>query len=197
MRRTVLPLVLLVAACQGNCERAPDFARMIEQPRADAYEATPFFPDGKVMRPLVAGTVSRSRVLGPPELTTGLSGGAYVTRFPLAVTRELVQRGGTRFDIHCAACHGLLGDGVSQVAENMRLRRPPSLHELPYRDYPPGRLYAVITGGWGLMRPYANELDLRDRWAVVAYVQALQLSQSMTVERLTPELRQEAQAWLR
>ena len=134
---------------------------MIEQPRADPYEASVFFPDGRAMRPLVAGTVPRSKPLGPPELTLGMVAGAYVTALPVKVTRPFVETGGERFDVHCAPCHGVLGDGRSQVAENMQLRKPPSFHVEPYASFPPGRIYAVVTHGYGFMRSYAAELRPR------------------------------------
>lgn len=189
--------VLLFVSCAGNCDLAPDFARMIEQPRADPYEASPFFADGRAMRPLVEGTVPRSQRLGPPALVGGVENGQYVARVPLPLTRAFVELGRDRFDVHCAACHGRVGDGQSQVAENMRFRKPPSFHAAPYATYPPGRFFAVITHGFGFMRSYAAELSLDERWAVVAYVKALQRSQAQPVAQMPAQLRQEAERWLR
>lgn len=195
--RTVLVIMLaMLASCESDCENAPDLERMIHQPRAEAFEASPFFPDGRAMRPLVPGTVSRTEIVGRPELTEGLVGEEYVKQIPIPVTRAFVERGQGRFQIYCATCHGVLGDGTSQVAENMTLRRPPSLHLPHIRAYPPGRLYAVIKHGYGFMRSYAAELPLEDRWATVAYVQALQRSQLIELESLPAELRTEAQKWL-
>lgn len=196
MRRLATLLIALCASCAGNCELAPDLARMIEQPRADPYEPSEFFADGRAMRPLVEGTVARSVRLGPPALIEGVEDGRYVARVPLPLTRALLERGRDRFQVHCAPCHGGIGNGQSQVAENMRLRKPPSFHQEPYASYAPGRFFAVITHGFGFMRAYAAELDVDERWSVVAYVQVLQRSQSQPVASLPAWLKQEAQPWL-
>src|SRR5213075_2566109 len=95
---------------------------------------------------------------------------------------ELLQLGRSRFEIFCAACHGLLGDGDSIVARNMALRPPPNLLAPPYSERLPGSYYRTITFGFGLMAPYSAELDNRERWAVVAYLKALQRSQSGSIE---------------
>jgi cytochrome c len=193
----ILLVALLCAGCASNCEMAPDWNRMIRQPRADPYDPSPFFADGRAMRPLVAGVVARSTPLGPPEVVLGTASGQYVSAVPLPIDRAFVERGRDRFQVNCAPCHGRLGDGQSLVAENMQLRKPPSFHVPPYLSYPPGRIYAVITHGFGFMRSYAAELPVEERWSVVAYVQALQRSQGLALSRLPPELRKEAEAWLR
>jgi mono/diheme cytochrome c family protein len=110
-----------------------------------------------------------------------------VEAIPLTLTRELVERGQESFDIYCATCHGVLGDGVSQVARNMGLREPPSLVDLP--AYPDGYYFDVISQGYGLMPPYAEKLTPEQRWAVVAYVRALQESQRAGLEDVPPEAR--------
>jgi mono/diheme cytochrome c family protein len=107
---------------------------------------------------------------------------------PIDATGELLALGRRKFDVHCAVCHGILGDGESQVAINMSLRRPPSLHA--YRDVADGYLYQVISGGFGLMPSYAAQLDVHERWAVVAYVRALQLSQAASLDQAPPEVRE-------
>ena len=122
--------------------------------------------------------------------------GVPVTKLPLPVTVELVSRGGERFRIFCVACHGVLGDGASQVAENMARRPPPSLHEDRIRALPVGALFRVISEGYGLMPSYAAELSLEDRWAVAAYVQALELSQRVELAALPPELADKVKRWL-
>jgi mono/diheme cytochrome c family protein len=109
----------------------------------------------------------------------------------------VVLRGRNRFDIYCAACHGRLGDAASKVAENMTLRKPANLLTAPYLTYPPGRIAAAIAEGYGLMRSYAAELPVEDRWAVVAYVKALQLSQHATLGELPAPVQQEAARWLK
>jgi hypothetical protein len=198
MMRVRAALALLVAAgCQGDCENSPDIERMIRQPKAEPFEASSFFDDGSAMRPLVAGTVPRSRPLGRQELTHGLSAGEFTARVPVEVTRARVEQGRERFGVYCAPCHGLLGDGRSQVSENMPLRKPPSLHEPRIRAFPPGRIYAVITHGYGFMRSYAADLSVDERWTAVMYVRALQRSQEAVLAELPPPLQTEAQRWLK
>jgi mono/diheme cytochrome c family protein len=109
----------------------------------------------------------------------------YVTAFPLKVDRPLIALGKKRFDITCATCHGPVGDGDSIVARQMSLRPPPSLHN--YTDRPPGYIFEVITHGFGMMASYAGELTVRERWAVVAYIRALQLSQATPLAKAPPE----------
>jgi mono/diheme cytochrome c family protein len=188
-----LGLAFVVAASSG-C--SVDLERMIDQSRYDAYEPSEFFADGTIMRSPPLGTVSRSAVLGPTELLEGTRGDAYVTELPVPATAELLARGRNRYDIFCGACHGVSGDGRTRVAAAMTLRPPPSLHEPRFREYPAGRLYRVIAEGYGLMRSYAADLPVHDRWAVVAYVQALQLSQAAALEELPDRVRQEASQWL-
>jgi mono/diheme cytochrome c family protein len=100
--------------------------------------------------------------------------------------------GRTRFEIHCAICHGLVGDGVSLVATQMSLRPPPNLHQL--RNPGPGHVFQVVSEGFGLMPPYAAQLTPRERWAVVAYLQALQRSQAGTLADAPPDIQQKLRA---
>ena len=173
-----------------------DLERMLDQHKYEAYEASALFEDGQAMRRPPRGTVHQAAVVGPVELVKGSRDGRYVETIPLPVDAALLTRGQNRFRIFCQTCHGALGDGASQVAENMKLRRPTSLHEPRIVAYPAGRLYRVIAEGYGMMPAYAPELDLRDRWAVVAFVQALQLSQNIARLDLPPGLQEEAQPWL-
>jgi mono/diheme cytochrome c family protein len=174
-----------------------DLERMLDQHKLEPYEASSFFEDGQSMRRPPAGTVPRTRQLGPSELVRGRTeAGQYVSTIPVPVDAALLTRGEDRFRIFCRTCHGPLGDGQSQVAENMKLRRPPSLHEPRLRDALPGRLFRVVTEGYGLMPSYEAALSLRDRWAVVAFVRALQLSQNVPLAELPEPLRAEAAPWL-
>jgi hypothetical protein len=166
------------------------------QPRAHAYNESIFFADGLSMRAPPDGTVPRERVFGSTALTSGREGEtgqiaangervpSYAKTIPLPVTRKLLDLGRKRFDITCATCHGPVGDGNSIVANQMSLRPPPSLHK--YNDRAPGYIFEVISKGFGLMASYAAELTIEERWAVVAYVRALQISQSVTVDRIPP-----------
>jgi mono/diheme cytochrome c family protein len=112
-----------------------------------------------------------------------------VTHIPVPVTTALLARGRERFDVVCATCHGVTGTGESIVAEKMAFRRPPSLHLASTRAYPPGRLYAIVKDGYGLMPAYASMLDVEERWAIVAYVRALWLSRAASVATLPSSVR--------
>ena len=191
---TMAGLFALAAALAG-CDL--DLERMIDQPRYSTYEVCRVCPEGTIMMTPPAGTVPRQRVAGAPELISGRRGAGWVEEIPLQLDRAVLERGRNRFTIFCATCHGRLGNGVSQVAENMTLREPPSLVVPPVSDYPPGRTYAAIAQGYGLMRHYAEELPVTDRWAVVAYLEALEISQQAALEELPGPLQEEARRWLR
>ncbi len=183
MRRTLVsaPLLLLLTAC-------PRLDPMWTQPKVKAYRASPFYPDALAMRAPPAGTVPYGPPLDP-AVATGLTiDGRPVKIMPVALTPALLARGKKSFEIYCAACHGLLGDGQSQVALNFSLRRPANLHD--YRGVPDGHIYQVITQGFGFMNSYATELSVEDRWAVVAYVRALQLSQHAALDQVPPAARE-------
>jgi len=191
--RSAAPIAVL--ALTLACEI--DLERMLDQHKAEPFEASPFFADGQAMRAPPAGTVPTTRLTGPVELRSGRNAsGEYVSTLPVPLDAALLERGQDRFRIFCRTCHGALGDGQSPVAENMKLRRPPSLHEPRIRDFPPGRIFRVVTDGYGLMPSHADALDVRDRWAVVAFVRALQLSQSVPLAELPQTLRTEAAPWL-
>jgi len=180
-RAAIIAILLLAAGC-------PRLDPMQRQQKVQAYEASTYHADGLGMRTPPAGTVEYRSLLAP-DLATGRGpDGKPVARMPIDATGELLALGRRKFDIHCATCHGILGDGESQVAINMSLRRPPSLHA--YRDVADGYLYQVISGGFGLMPSYAPQLDVRERWAVVAYVRALQLSQAASLDQAPPEVRE-------
>ena len=177
-----LAFLLLLCACDLDLER------MDEQPRFTSYEACDICPNGTIMMLPPSGTVARNVDLAVADPADDSD------TIPLAIDRRGLERGRNRFNIFCAACHGRLGDGSSQVAENMTLRRPANLLT---GDYRAGHMYRVVTHGFGLMRSYAGELPPADRWAVIAYVEALRLSQQVTLDILPPERRQEAIPWLR
>ena len=178
MRRVPLePAVLVVAlaalACGPGRER-PDFERMRQQQRYDPFEASAVFPDGSAMQSPPPGTVAREAVAGPSSVTAGTQGGGFVGGVPLPITPELLAEGRGRFAIYCAVCHGAGGFGGSIVAANMGARRPPSLRTAELRARPAGYVFSVVTQGKGRMPSYAWALSVRQRWAVVAYLGALQ-----------------------
>ena len=187
MMPRLLPAALLVAAACGD---TTIFDPMERQPKARPYAANSFFEDGRAMRQPPAGTIPRERIVGNPALTTGRVGDRDVTQIPVAVTKDLLQKGRGRFDIVCATCHGLLGDGRSPVAANMSLRPPPDLHESRFTA---GHYFQVISNGYGLMPGYAAELSVEERWAVIAYLGALQLSQRAPLALAPPQERDRLQ----
>lgn len=191
---------LACCACEGVLPE-PDLERMSEQPKYLPYAPCRWFPDGRAMRPPPAGTIPHDGPTFSTAVATGraagVTAGRDLDRVPIPVDRELLERGRARFDIHCAACHGPRGDGRSPVALAMDLRRPPSLIDPPLSDLPPGRLFRVAGEGYGLMPGYAGQLDVVERWAIVAYLGALSLSQSAPLDRLPPAERARALEALR
>jgi len=177
-------LAAVAALALAGCPRLDPMQR---QQKVKAYQASPYWADGLGMRAPPEGTVPHGPLL-PLEVATGLGpDGKAVGLVPIAIDAKLLARGRARFEVTCAACHGVLGDGESQVSLNMSLRRPPSLHA--YRDVPDGHIFRVVSEGFGLMPSYAAEISVEDRWAIVAYVRALQLSQYATLDQVPPETR--------
>ncbi len=185
MRRRSVTLLLSVLL--AGCDTGESLQRMNHQARGEAYSESTLFADGATMRTPPAGTVARGTVLGDPAFITS---GVYSRRIPVPVTREMLGSGRERFAVYCAACHGLLGDSRTVVADHMKLRPPPSLQEK--RGLAPGRVYDVIARGYGLMPSYAAQLSIEERWAVVAYVRALELSQAVALDDLPAAIRSEA-----
>lgn len=184
--RTLLALGLLLAAC-GNTATIDPLER---QPKYRPYGANPFFEDGRAMRTPPANTVPRERTVQKPELTSGKdANGEVLQRIPIAITRAVIDHGRKNYNIRCAACHGLVGDGVSLVATQMSLRPPPSLLRGTAVNTGPGHIYEVITGGYGLMGSYAADLLPEERWGVIAYIQALQRSQGASLSDAPPDVR--------
>ncbi|BDG04473.1 c-type cytochrome [Anaeromyxobacter oryzae] len=179
-RRLALVALLALTAC-------PRLDPMQRQQKYKAYQESRFTADGLAMMHPPPGTVPYGPPLEPAVATGRGPDGKPLAVMPVKIDAALLARGRLRFDTNCAICHGVLGDGESQVALNMSLRRPPSLHL--YRDRPDGYIFQVISQGFGLMPSYAH-LTVQDRWAVVAYVRALQLSQHATVEQVPQEARQ-------
>jgi mono/diheme cytochrome c family protein len=167
----------------------PHLNRMVDQAKRIAYEEDPLLPHGMVMQQPPEGTLPVDAIAGQPLLATGVADGRWADRIPLRVDRALLEDGRERFDVFCATCHGVTGDGTSVVAEKMTLRPPPSLHDARIRGYPPGRVFQTIREGYGLMPSYAVPLAARDAWAVVAYVRALQLARGARVASLPPDVR--------
>jgi mono/diheme cytochrome c family protein len=149
---------------------------MTDQPRYEPLEASTFFADGRAARPLVQGTVARGQLHANSRLYTGKVDNSFIETVPFAVTYAQLQRGRERYDIYCAPCHSRTGNGDGIVVRR-GFRRPPSLHIERLRRAPVGYYFDVITSGFGVMPDYAGQISARDRWAIIAYIRALQLSQ--------------------
>ena len=176
-------LCALAAACADTTIVDP----MERQPKGRAFAINAFFEDGRAMRTPPPGTVPRERIVQNPALTQGRVGADDATEIPIPLTRAVLDVGHRKFDIYCATCHGLLGDGRSPVAANMSLRPPPNL--IDRAGMAVGHFYQVVSNGFGLMPGYAAELNVQERWAVVAYLRALQLSQSAPLSFAPPDQR--------
>ena len=157
---------------------------MANQPKNRALSPSEFFEDGRSERPLVENTVARGSI-ADDELVVPKDS----NNFPLPVNRELLERGEERYKIFCTPCHGLQGDGNGMIA--MRgMKHPPSFHQDRLRQAPNGYFFDNITNGFGAMYGYSAQIPPRDRWAIIAYVRALQLSRNAKVADLPTELRE-------
>lgn len=202
--RTIF-LLLLTAHCTLltiSCRRD-----MQDQPKMKPFRSSPFFRDGLSTRPTIEGTVARGFLKTDTEFFTGkkrgrtavasaqtsevpqpsdASGDATLTGaaaypddvefFPIPVTKDVVVRGKERYEIFCSACHGLTGNGDGMIVRR-GFRRAASFNDDRLRQAPVGHYFDAITNGWGAMPSYAPQIPVQDRWAIVAYIRALQLSQ--------------------
>jgi mono/diheme cytochrome c family protein len=195
VRCFLLLIALALAACDSRQNLAPpdlDLNRMREQPRYDVWEASPFFPSGGVMQAPPEDTVPRHASTVPEAVREGLEGGEPVALLPLPITEQLLAEGRRRYEITCAPCHGVDGSARTVVADNMPLVKPPSFHSETLRALPPGRVFQVITNGYGMMPRYSWHLDVEQRWAVVAWVRVLQRSRFTRLAELPADLRRRA-----
>jgi len=173
----VFCLSLLVTSCTMT---------MKDQPRIDPYEPNVFFPDGQSARLPVADTVPYNEANTDEALYTGQVDGQYVEEFPFLITKEGLEYGQQRYDINCAPCHGYTGDGDGMIVQR-GFRQPPSFNQDRLRDAPPGYFFYAISNGFGSMPSYANRIPVHDRWLIIAYIEALQLSQHASVTELPRE----------
>jgi mono/diheme cytochrome c family protein len=157
---------------------------MHNQPKHEPLESSSFFKDGASARPLVAGTIPRGSLHTNEAMFEGLTGTNLVTEITLKVTAQLLQRGRERFEIYCSVCHGLTGEGDGMIVQR-GFPRPPSFQSERLREVPVGHIYRVITYGYGVMFPYAVRVAPEDRWAIAAYIRALQLSESLPAASLS------------
>lgn len=189
--------LLLVAFCLTAIGCRYD---MQDQPRYKAYKESDFFSDGKAMRDFPEGTVARGQLRANKAFFTGkkanadanvqvettidASGNTLVSsfpndveEFPIPLTKELLDRGEERYKIFCMTCHGAVGKGDGMVVRR-GYPQPPTYHDDRLRNAPVGHFFDVMTNGWGKMNSYASMVPVADRWAIVAYIRTLQISQN-------------------
>lgn len=198
MRHFIIGVVCLVllAGCRGTRSDEPPVhpnLNMDFQARYDPQEASPFFADGRAMRTPVEGTVPRGHLRADSAYYRGMTAeGDTVEQIPDRVTvdRAFLDRGRREYDVYCSACHGQAGDANAVMIEGQYgLVPPPSFHADRLRNAPDGHFYRVITDGIRTMPSYAHQIDVEDRWAIVAYIRALQLSQNAGADALPEAVR--------
>lgn len=151
------------------------------QPRYNPLDPSKFFDDGRSARPAVPGTVARGQLRANDALYTGKVNGVLVETFPLPLTRKVLERGQQRYNIFCSPCHDYVGTGRGMIVQR-GFQPPPSYHNDRLRKAPVGHFFDVITNGYGAMASYAARVPPEDRWAIIAYIRALQLSQQAKLD---------------
>lgn len=183
----LLALLLLGVLALNGCQSS-----MVAQPRYDPLEPSAFFADGMSARQPVSDTVPVGAALDNPGQMTGVVDGQPATEFPFELNEAVLARGQERYNIFCAPCHGYTGEGNGMVVQR-GFPAPPTLHSDRLRSAPPGYYFQVITHGFGRMLPYESQVPVDDRWAITAYIRALQLSQSAPASSLPQEDQQQLQ----
>jgi hypothetical protein len=158
---------------------------MHDQPKYEAFERSRFFDDQRASRPLVTGVVARGHLDEDQAFHTGTGENGPLATNPLPITREALLRGQERYNIYCSPCHDRVGSGEGMIVQR-GFKQPPSLHDQRLRTVPDGYLFQVMTNGFGAMSTYAPQVSARDRWAIVAFIRALQLSQHATLADVPP-----------
>ncbi len=171
---SLLLVVCSTAACRQD---------MHDQPKYEPLQESHFFSDHRSSRPLIEGTVAQGQLKADEHLHTGKRAGQLLDTLPFPVTEQVLKRGQQRYDIFCSPCHARVGTGEGIVVQR-GFRPPPSLHTQRLREAPVGHFFDVITNGYATMYSYATRIPPSDRWAIVAYVRALQLSQHARIEEL-------------
>jgi cytochrome c len=175
--------VLFVAGCTQQ---------MAEQPRCGPLEVSDFFADERCARQPVEGTVARGWLHMDAHLYASRVDGRVADTLPFPLTRQVLERGQERYNIYCTPCHDHLGTGDGMIVRR-GFSAPPSLHDERLRQAPLGHFFDVMTHGYGAMPSYAVQVSAHDRWAIAAYIQALQLSQHATLADVPEEVRQQLQ----
>jgi len=176
-------MAITAALATAGCRRD-----MQDQPKYKDLRGSAFFEDRRSARPVVEDTVPRGLPYGDTRFSTGKENGQPVAELPVPLTRELLERGRDRYRIFCTPCHGLTGNGLGIVVQR-GYRQPPAFDIDRLRAAPVGYFFDVESNGFGAMMDYAAQIPPADRWAIVAYVRALQLSQRTTLSDVPPEAR--------
>jgi mono/diheme cytochrome c family protein len=156
----------LLAGCSGPLE---------SQPKYRPLGKSSFFPDGRAARPLVEDTVPWGSLHDGDEMTLGSAHGRFAAEFPRPINLQMLERGRERYDIYCAVCHGRTGRADGEIVRR-GFPKPPDFHGERLRRAPAGELVAAMAGGYGMMYSYADRVSVEDRWAIAAYIRALQLA---------------------
>ena len=178
--RKLTPLGLLAVLALAGCRQD-----MQDQPRFKPLAESDFYSDLRSARPPVEGTVARGQLHEDTYFYSGKLGNNPGDYMPFPVTGDVLARGRERFNIYCAPCHSRTGDGNGMIVQR-GFRAPPSYHTERLRKAPLGYFFDVMTEGFGAMPEYASQIPARDRWTIVAYIRALQLSQDATMSDVSP-----------
>lgn len=184
---SVISVALLSVVAAAGCRQD-----MHDQPRVKPMARSDFFDDKRAARPLVDGTVARGQLRDDDHLYTGRIGKELATTYPFPVTADVLKRGQQRYTIYCTPCHGQLGNGEGMVVQR-GFKRPTSFHIDRLRNAAPGYYFDVMTNGFGAMSDYASQVPVNDRWAIAAYIRALQISQSAPLQDVPEAKRGELQ----
>jgi hypothetical protein len=184
----MVAIVLVVACNVAACRQ-----QMAEQPYARPLQSQNFFDDGMASRPVEPGTVARGSLAESDAVNTGKFQGKPADAVPLPVTRELLERGQERYNIYCSPCHDRVGSGQGMIVRR-GFRRAQSFHQQRLREAPPGYFFEVISRGFGPMPSYAAQIKPHDRWAIIAYIRALQLSRHAALAELPVADREQLKA---
>ena len=180
-RVRILAMAILAAATASACRQD-----MHDAAKLEPLEKSEFFKDHRASRQLIPNTIARGHLKEDKLMFTGRDGDALSETFPFPVTEGVLKRGQERFNIYCTPCHSRTGDGNGMVAQR-GFKHPPSFHEDRLRQMAPGYFFTVMTNGFGQMPSYALQVQPEDRWAITAYIKALQLSRHASVGDLTAE----------
>jgi mono/diheme cytochrome c family protein len=178
-------IIVLAALALAGCSRLD----MQDQPKYRPQRPSDFFADGRSERQPLEGTIARGALDEDTAFYDGKdAAGKDVEVFPIAVDKTVILRGQQRYDVYCSPCHGRIGNGLGMIVRR-GFKQPPSYHIERLRTAPPGHFYDVISNGYGAMLNYASQVQPRDRWAIVAYIRALQYSENANINDLPAEAR--------